>query len=89
MKKSTVLLLIASLWVGMIAEVRAFEPPFPPEDMFKEMDVNGDGQLTKEEVINFHSKIFTQMDKNKDGIVTREEAKSLHQQKLKEKICHD
>ena len=42
------------------------------EDRFKQLDRNGDGKLTRDEI----PRLFDQFDKNKDGVVTREEAQA-------------
>ncbi|MBN8457254.1 MAG: carboxylesterase family protein [Verrucomicrobia bacterium] len=39
---------------------------------FKQLDRNGDGKLTRDEI----PRLFDQLDKNKDGVVTREEAQA-------------
>jgi len=42
------------------------------EERFKQLDRNGDGKLTRDEI----PRLFEQLDANKDGIVTREEAQA-------------
>ena len=47
--------------------------------MFKHMDKNSDGQITKQESDDAALSMFDAMDQNKDGYVTQEEAKvSFH-----------
>ncbi len=43
------------------------------DHMFKQMDVNNDGAISKKEFNTFHEKRFKEMDANHDGKVTREE----------------
>jgi len=48
------------------------------EKMFKEMDANNDGVVTKKEFDAFHNKMFKEMDANGDGKITREEMEAMH-----------
>ena len=41
-------------------------------DRFRQLDRNGDGKLTRDEI----PRLFDQLDKNKDGVVTPEEARA-------------
>ncbi len=46
--------------------------------MFKDMDTNSDGMVTKEEFNNYGEKKFTEMDVNGDGQITDKEMKTAH-----------
>ncbi len=48
------------------------------DKMFKDMDTNSDGMVTKDEFNNFGAKKFTEMDVNGDGKVTSVEMKTSH-----------
>jgi len=52
-------------------------------DMFKQMDKNGDGAISKKEFDAFHNAQFREMDANKDGKITLEEMDAEHY-KMKE-----
>jgi len=54
------------------------------ERMWKEMDSNGDGSISKEESAAFGNKKFDERDTNHDGKVTREEWDSFHNAKMEE-----
>ena len=38
-------------------------------EMFKKIDTDGDGTISKEEFLNFHRKVFEMLDKGKKGMV--------------------
>ncbi len=46
--------------------------------MFKEMDKNGDGAISKKEFDAFHSAHFKELDTNKDGKITQDELDAVH-----------
>jgi Ca2+-binding EF-hand superfamily protein len=48
------------------------------EKMFREMDANNDGVVTKKEFDAFHNKMFKEMDANGDGKITHEEMEAMH-----------
>ena len=48
------------------------------DKMFKDMDTNSDGMVTKDEFNNFGAKKFTELDSNGDGQVTSKEMKDSH-----------
>ncbi len=52
-------------------------------DVFKQMDKNGDGAISKKEFDAFHNAQFREMDANKDGKITLEEMDVEHH-KMKE-----
>jgi hypothetical protein len=39
------------------------------KDMFKKVDTNGDGKISREEFLAYHRKIFEMLDKQKKGMV--------------------
>ncbi len=45
----------------------------PPLVMFKHMDANGDGEVTKAEAMAFAEKRFNELDKNGDGTISAKE----------------
>lgn len=53
--------------------------------MFKKIDTNGDGVITKDEHQAFSDKMFSKMDTNGDGSVTKEEGKEARE-KMREKF---
>jgi|GEM_PF-3700702 len=55
------------------------------EKMWKEMDANGDGSITREESTAFGNKKFDERDSNKDGKVTREEWDAFRKAKMEER----
>lgn len=52
--------------------------------MFENMDVNGDGTITKEESQAHALEKFTKMDADADGKVTKEEAEAFHKARKEE-----
>lgn len=48
------------------------------EMMFKSMDANGDGMVSKSEFRAFHNKRFKEMDVNKDGKLSLDEMRGGH-----------
>ena len=52
------------------------------EMMFKNMDANGDGMVSKAEFNAFHAKRFKELDVNKDGRISPEEMKSGHKKPM-------
>lgn len=57
--------------------------------MWKKMDKNSDGSLTKDEFDKAHAESFKAMDSNADGKVSQEEMKAFHKSKRKggKKAC--
>ena len=53
-------------------------------EMFKQMDKNGDGAISKKEFEAFHNALFKEMDANKDGKLTPEEMDAEHHSKMQE-----
>tara|TARA_B100001778_G_C18204231_1_gene457102 strand:- start:191 stop:496 length:306 start_codon:yes stop_codon:yes gene_type:complete len=68
-----------------------FSPRHKHDHMLTKMDSDGNGVLTKDEIITFHTKAFADMDKNSDGTVTKDEMHTFHEarmkERLKKKIC--
>ncbi len=52
--------------------------------MFKEMDKNGDGAVSKKEFDAFHSAHFKEMDTNHDGKITQDEMDAVHQKMMEQ-----
>ena len=46
--------------------------------MFKEVDTNADGEISKTEFDAFHALRFKELDGNGDGKLTKEEVDALH-----------
>lgn len=55
------------------------------EEIFKQMDANEDGKLTKEEVKGPLKKDFKKIDANEDGFLTKEEIEKMPKPEKKEK----
>ncbi len=53
--------------------------------MWKKMDIDKDGAVSKEEFDTFHANKFKKMDANKDGKVTQEEKMAYKKSKCAEK----
>lgn len=47
-------------------------------DIFKEMDKNGDGKVSKNEFDAYHRAYFKEMDSNHDGNISRAEMDAVH-----------
>lgn len=58
------------------------------EKMWKEMDANEDGSISREESTAFGNKKFDERDANKDGKVTREEWDAFRKAKMEERKKH-
>lgn len=50
--------------------------------MFKKMDKNGDGKISRPEFMQAHRKMFVKMDKNKDGMLDLEEVERMKKEKM-------
>jgi Ca2+-binding EF-hand superfamily protein len=46
--------------------------------MFKEMDTNGDGVISRAEFDAFYNRRFKQLDANGDGMITADEMRAAH-----------
>jgi Ca2+-binding EF-hand superfamily protein len=55
----------------------------PGDKMFKEMDSDGDGAISRAEYDVFHANRFKEMDTNGDGKITRDEVKAERNKLLK------
>ena len=56
--------------------------------MFEKLDLNNNGEITREEFQSFHATKFTEMDTDDSGVITREEAeaaKAEWKEKMKER----
>jgi Ca2+-binding EF-hand superfamily protein len=73
------LLVATSFSYGADAEKKGDKPKADPEAMFKKMDANGDGKVSKEEFLKGakdaakKEEQFTKKDKDKDGSLSKEE----------------
>lgn len=54
---------------------------------FQELDANGDGQVTKDEMQAHRAKRFTDADANGDGQLTVEEMQAAGQQKVNDRVA--
>lgn len=71
--------LIAGAIVGVaFAEPGQDGPPPPGEERFKEMDLNGDGAVTRDEAEKNREEKFTETDVNGDGLISFDEAMNAH-----------
>ncbi len=57
--------------------------------MWKKMDADGDGTVTKKEFDKMHSEMFKKMDANGDGKITKEEKMAHHKSKMGKECCGD
>lgn len=64
---------LAFLACPALADQGNMHPGGYADRMFKDMDANNDGTVTKKEFSSFNDQRFKDMDANKDGKVTREE----------------
>lgn len=84
------LALISVLLLGVSSAALAADEGKPAGDhphkggMFKKMDADGDGVVTKAEADAFHEKKFGEIDANKDGKITKEE-QDAHRKQMREK----
>ncbi len=53
--------------------------------MFEKLDLNNDGEITREEFMSFHETKFTEMDADNSGVVSKDEAEAM-KAKWKEKM---
>ena len=52
--------------------------------MFREMDTDHDGKISKSEWMAYQEKQFKRLDKNGDGFITKEEVRADWAQRMKE-----
>ncbi len=67
--------------------VQACDPQHHGEcagEMFKQMDKNGDGTVSKKEFEAFHAARFKELDANKDGKLVLDEMEAGHHAKMQE-----
>jgi Ca2+-binding EF-hand superfamily protein len=88
------LVLLSALLLGLSTAVVASdheksgnhgEKPRQKEGMFKKMDADGDGVVTKAEADAYHNKKFAEKDVNKDGKITKEELEAYKEKKREER----
>ncbi len=58
------------------------------EKMFKEVDTNGDGAISKTEFNAFQARHFKRMDANGDGKITRDEMEAWHKKRMEKGTTH-
>lgn len=58
---------------------------FNPEEMFKRMDKDGDGSLSKEEAPERMKEHFDEIDSDKDGKLTQDELKAHREKRMKDR----
>ncbi len=51
--------------------------------MFREMDTDHDGRISKKEWDAFHEKQFKRLDKNGDGFITKDEVKADMKERMR------
>src|SRR5580704_2811486 len=70
-------LAVMALVLATASHLFSDEPEAKPDDLFKKLDVNGDGKLTSSEIPQQHRKFFERLlrigDADKNGELTREE----------------
>lgn len=88
--------------LAMTALTLAFASPAMAEDMdhhdgahhqkggmmFEKLDLNNNGEITREEFVAFHETKFTEIDKDASGVITPDEAeaaKAEWKEKMKER----
>ena len=54
------------------------------DNMFKEMDTDHDGRISKAEWMAFQEKQFKRLDKNGDGFITKDEVRADWKERMKE-----
>ena len=79
--KFLLLIFISLLWVNCSHYGKRGHYRQHKAEMWKTMDANSDGSVTKAEFDAAHSKKFTEMDADKDGKVTMDEKKAFKKAK--------
>ena len=74
--------------VGVAVSANAFSHSWRGGMMMRHMDANGDGQITRDEVMPRLIRRFDQADANSDGRVTKDEVKARIHKRLERKIEH-
>jgi hypothetical protein len=92
MKKALVLSIVATLVGSSLAlaqptEERPAKHEARSARHFAKLDQNGDGKVTKAELVAAHEKRFDAMDQNRDGKVTQEERKAAKEARRAEMLA--
>lgn len=79
--------------LSLVVSVAAFadddhEHPEKGHHMFKRLDENNDGVVTRSEFVAHMEKRFDRMDANSDGKVTEEEAREHHEHMREKRSKH-
>ncbi|MGA9637164.1 EF-hand domain-containing protein [Flavobacterium sp.] len=71
------IVLVAGTCISYAQPPQGEEGKKPPtvDEIFKQMDANKDGKLSKAEIKGPLKDVFTKIDTNKDGFLTKEELK--------------
>lgn len=87
LKSTTAMLLACGLTLFAASVARANQTPeHKSEAMFKSMDTDANGQVSRAEHVAGARKMFTEMDADRDGTVTAVEMTTAHGQKVKSEL---
>ena len=75
---------VAAVLSTVVLSAAAFAGDRSPDEMFKQMDADGDGRISAAEHAAGASKMFAKMDSNHDGGVTAAEMEAGHKMMMKD-----